>query len=69
MEYFAFQWHITDSCDQRCEHCYIFSEGHPKLVEMPARSGAAGGGRLRGDVPSYGTPALFLHHGRRSDPA
>lgn len=35
MEYFAFQWHITDACDQRCEHCYIFSEGHPKLVEMP----------------------------------
>lgn len=34
MEYFAFQWHITDSCDQRCDHCYIFSEGHPKLVEM-----------------------------------
>jgi radical SAM/SPASM domain protein of ACGX system len=34
MEYFAFQWHITDVCDQRCEHCYIFSEGHPKLVEM-----------------------------------
>lgn len=34
MEYFAFQWHITDSCDQRCEHCYIFSEGHPELVEM-----------------------------------
>lgn len=24
--YFAFQWHITDQCDQRCEHCYIFSE-------------------------------------------
>ncbi|NTU88832.1 MAG: radical SAM/SPASM domain protein, ACGX system [Actinobacteria bacterium] len=22
---FAFQWHITDECDQRCEHCYIFS--------------------------------------------
>ena len=35
MEYFAFQWHITDSCDQRCEHCYIFSEGHPHLIEMP----------------------------------
>lgn len=34
MEYFAFQWHITDCCDQRCEHCYIFSEGYPKLVEM-----------------------------------
>lgn len=25
--YFAFQWHITDKCDQRCKHCYIFSEG------------------------------------------
>ena len=35
MEYFAFQWHITDECDQRCKHCYIFSEGHPKLTEMP----------------------------------
>jgi len=35
MEYFAFQWHITDECDQRCKHCYIFSESHPKLVEMP----------------------------------
>lgn len=34
MEYFAFQWHITDSCDQRCKHCYIFAEGHPHLVEM-----------------------------------
>jgi radical SAM/SPASM domain protein of ACGX system len=30
--YFAFQWHITDECDQRCKHCYIFSEGnHPHL--------------------------------------
>jgi len=35
VDYFAFQWHITDACDQRCKHCYIFSEGHPKLVEMP----------------------------------
>lgn len=35
MDYFAFQWHITDACDQRCRHCYIFSEGHPQLVEMP----------------------------------
>lgn len=37
MDYFAFQWHITDSCDQRCEHCYIFSEGHPHMVEMPLK--------------------------------
>ena len=26
-QYFAFQWHITDECDQRCRHCYIFSGG------------------------------------------
>lgn len=32
--YFAIQWHITDVCDQRCKHCYIFSEGHPCLVSM-----------------------------------
>lgn len=25
-KYFSFQWHITDSCDQRCKHCYIFSD-------------------------------------------
>lgn len=25
-EQFAFQWHITDECDQRCKHCYIYSE-------------------------------------------
>ena len=24
--YFAFQWHITDDCDQRCKHCYIFAK-------------------------------------------
>lgn len=26
--YFSFQWHITDECDQRCKHCYIFSENN-----------------------------------------
>ena len=35
MDYFAFQWHITDDCDQRCKHCYIFAPGRPKIVEMP----------------------------------
>ena len=40
MEYFAFQWHITDTCDQRCEHCYIFSEGHPKLVSISMNNAA-----------------------------
>lgn len=23
---FSFQWHITDECDQRCKHCYIYAE-------------------------------------------
>jgi radical SAM/SPASM domain protein of ACGX system len=33
--YFAIQWHITDVCDQRCKHCYIFAEGHPNLISTP----------------------------------
>lgn len=32
-EYFAFQWHITDDCDQRCKHCYIFSQDNCKLLD------------------------------------
>ena len=32
-QYFAFQWHITDDCDQRCKHCYIFSEDNCKSLE------------------------------------
>lgn len=32
-QYFAFQWHITDDCDQRCKHCYIFSEDNCKYLE------------------------------------
>ncbi|MBQ6398922.1 MAG: radical SAM/SPASM domain protein, ACGX system [Clostridia bacterium] len=32
---FGVQWHITDSCDQRCRHCYIFAEDNKKpLVSM-----------------------------------
>lgn len=27
MEYCAFQWHITEACDQRCKHCYIYALG------------------------------------------
>ena len=36
MEYFAFQWHITDECDQRCKHCYIFSEDTCKKLDAMA---------------------------------
>ncbi len=32
-QYFAFQWHITDECDQRCKHCYIFSENNCKTLD------------------------------------
>ena len=32
-QHFAFQWHITDECDQRCKHCYIFSEDHCKKLD------------------------------------
>ncbi|MBR1686750.1 MAG: radical SAM/SPASM domain protein, ACGX system [Clostridia bacterium] len=31
--YFAFQWHITDDCDQRCRHCYIFAEDTCKKLD------------------------------------
>ena len=27
---FSFQWHITDICDQRCRHCYVFAENCEK---------------------------------------
>ena len=30
---FAFQWHITDDCDQRCKLCYIFSENACKALD------------------------------------
>ncbi|MBM6994023.1 MAG: radical SAM/SPASM domain protein, ACGX system [Prevotella sp.] len=35
MEYFAFQWHITEACDQRCKHCYIYALGsHAQFKQM-----------------------------------
>lgn len=33
-QYFSFQWHITDECDQRCKHCYIFSENNCKKLDV-----------------------------------
>ena len=33
---FMFQWHITDLCDQRCKHCYLFAEdARLKCKTMP----------------------------------
>ncbi len=38
-KHFSFQWHITDQCDQRCKHCYIFSDENKKeLYELPIES-------------------------------
>lgn len=36
-QYFSFQWHITDECDQRCKHCYIFSENACKKLDLMDR--------------------------------
>ncbi len=36
MEYFAFQWHITEACDQRCRHCYIYALGSHACVPRGA---------------------------------
>ena len=30
---FGLQWHITDKCDQRCKHCYIY-EGKDKKCSL-----------------------------------
>lgn len=33
--YFAVQWHITDICDQRCRHCYIYASNSLCVRSMP----------------------------------
>lgn len=32
--YMGFQVHITDNCDQRCKHCYLWTEKLDKINEM-----------------------------------
>ena len=32
-QYFAFQLHITDECDQRCRHCYIFAGDSRRRID------------------------------------
>lgn len=31
--FFCLQWHITNRCDQRCQHCYIFNSRNPTPFE------------------------------------
>ena len=32
--HFSMQWHITDRCDQRCKHCYIFAGEDKETDEL-----------------------------------
>ena len=32
--YFSMQWHITDRCDQRCKHCYIYAGKDKSINEL-----------------------------------
>ncbi len=31
---FGFQWHLTDACDQRCRHCYLYGGGAAHAQQM-----------------------------------
>ncbi len=33
--YFALQWHVTEKCDQRCKHCYIYNGKSMVNSELP----------------------------------
>lgn len=33
-QYFSMQWHVTDRCDQRCKHCYIFAGQDKHIAEQ-----------------------------------
>ncbi len=47
-QYFSFQWHITDECDQRCKHCYIFFRRWlQKIKEHDMERDAGSCGKLR----------------------
>ena len=67
-QYFSFQWHITDECDQRCKHCYIFSgEGCKELKSMTWK-------QMKEVVENcedfcIWQSAIFLYYWRRSYPS
>ena len=72
MEYFSFQWHITEACDQRCKHCYIYALGsHAKFRQMATEDmrkvldNIETFGRKAGRKPylyiTGGDPILHLH--------
>ena len=40
-QYFSFQWHITDECDQRCKHCSFLKSFY--LSDAPHAAGFSSG--------------------------
>ena len=65
----AYQWHITDLCDQRCRHCYLFAEDKAlNCISMPweellltlgqVEEDAAGKGCIPYPVLTGGDPVL-----------
>ena len=32
-DFFFVQWHITSKCDQKCKHCYMFSEEYQSVIQ------------------------------------
>jgi radical SAM/SPASM domain protein of ACGX system len=35
-DYFSFQWHITDVCDQCCQHCYVYHNCQERRLDQTA---------------------------------
>ena len=65
-QYFSFQWHITDECDQRCTHCYIFSgEGCKELKSMTWKQMTEG----VANCEDLWQSTIFLYYRRRSYPS
>lgn len=67
-QYFSFQWHITDECDQRCKHCYIFSEDNcKKLDQMTWKQMKETFYNCLDFCKVYHRLPYFLYYRRRSD--
>ena len=68
-QYFSFQWHITDECDQRCKHCYIFSgDGCRELKSMTFDQMREVVANCEDFCKVYNR-VPFLYHRRRSYPS
>ncbi len=61
----AYQWHITEECDQRCKHCYIFGEDARKAcVSTPWEQLVATLDQVQARcAASHGYPTLAISGG------